>query len=244
MSTVSVVVPRYNNAHHIARTMDSILRQTFPDFEVVVSDHSSTDGTWELLQPYCDDPRVRAYSAADGAVEPRQLGRREPPGARALPQAGVWGRPHLPECLSEQVEAWSLTRTRAGRVPARHRGRRRPTHRPLSRAARPAREGSGPGRREAYRPGRHQRLRRAGLRSHGPAGAGRQWVVGCSRSLPHRPGHRIPGRIARVDLRVAPVTRRVPDQRPAVESRPGPHARPARRSLPPPRGRGESWAAL
>lgn len=56
---VSVVVPVYNNAPFIAETMSSILAQTFTDFEVVVSDHGSTDGTWELLQAYGQDARVR-----------------------------------------------------------------------------------------------------------------------------------------------------------------------------------------
>ncbi|KRF45991.1 glycosyl transferase [Terrabacter sp. Soil811] len=56
---VSVVVPTYNNAAFVRETMRSILSQTFEDFELIVSDHSSTDGTWEALQPFAVDPRVR-----------------------------------------------------------------------------------------------------------------------------------------------------------------------------------------
>ncbi|MGO4604099.1 glycosyltransferase family 2 protein [Terrabacter sp. 2YAF2] len=56
--TVSVVVPTYNSAAFVRATMSSILNQTFSDFELIVSDHSSTDGTWEILQPYAADPRV------------------------------------------------------------------------------------------------------------------------------------------------------------------------------------------
>ena len=55
---VSVVVPTYNNAAFVRDTMRSILSQTFADFELIVSDHSSTDGTWELLHPFASDPRV------------------------------------------------------------------------------------------------------------------------------------------------------------------------------------------
>ena len=47
---VSVVVPSYNNASFIEATMDSILGQTFEDFELVVADHSSSDGTWSRRQ--------------------------------------------------------------------------------------------------------------------------------------------------------------------------------------------------
>ena len=71
MSTVSVVVPSFNNADHIERTMDSILAQTYRDIEVIVSDHSSSDGTWELLQPYADDPRVRLFQTTTGGGAPR-----------------------------------------------------------------------------------------------------------------------------------------------------------------------------
>ncbi len=56
---VSVVVPSYNNAAFIAETMRSILGQTFDDFELIVSDHSSNDGTWEILQRFVHDPRVK-----------------------------------------------------------------------------------------------------------------------------------------------------------------------------------------
>lgn len=63
---VSVVVPAYASARFVAATMDSILAQTFTDFELVVSDHSSTDGTWEILQGYTDDPRVRLLQLPTG----------------------------------------------------------------------------------------------------------------------------------------------------------------------------------
>ncbi len=55
---VSIVIPAYNNADFLAQTIDSVLSQTHQDFELIVADHSSSDGTWEVMQKYADDPRV------------------------------------------------------------------------------------------------------------------------------------------------------------------------------------------
>ncbi|MGH3264246.1 MAG: glycosyltransferase family 2 protein, partial [Trebonia sp.] len=62
--------PSYNSVAFIDATMRSILAQTFTDFELVVSDHSSTDGTWEALQCYTADPRVRVSRLASGGWAP------------------------------------------------------------------------------------------------------------------------------------------------------------------------------
>ena len=67
---VSVVVPAYNSVAFIDATMRSILGQTFTDFELVVSDHSSTDGTWEALQEFTADPRVRLSRLTSGGGAP------------------------------------------------------------------------------------------------------------------------------------------------------------------------------
>ena len=67
---VSVVVPAFQNAPFIRATVASVLAQTYPDFELVIADHGSSDGTWEILQELAADPRVRLLrtSAGGGAV--------------------------------------------------------------------------------------------------------------------------------------------------------------------------------
>ena len=67
---VSVVVPSFNNVDFIAETIRSILAQTFTEFELVISDHSSTDGTWEVVKKFADDPRVRLFRAPAGGGAP------------------------------------------------------------------------------------------------------------------------------------------------------------------------------
>ena len=65
-SRVSVVVPAYNNATTIERTIDSILAQTHPDLEVIVADHASKDDTWQVIQRYATDPRVTLLQTEAG----------------------------------------------------------------------------------------------------------------------------------------------------------------------------------
>ena len=59
-SRVSVCLLTYNHEDLIAAVLESILTQTYPDFELIVSDDCSTDATWELIQSIGrKDPRVR-----------------------------------------------------------------------------------------------------------------------------------------------------------------------------------------
>ena len=50
--TVSVVVPTYNRAELLPRALDSIIGQTFSDWEIVLVDDGSIDGTSELAATY------------------------------------------------------------------------------------------------------------------------------------------------------------------------------------------------
>ena len=51
---VSVCIPAYNAEKTISATLDSILKQDYPNFEVIVSDNQSTDNTRRIVQAYAD----------------------------------------------------------------------------------------------------------------------------------------------------------------------------------------------
>src|SRR3954452_11728872 len=57
--TLSVTVLNYNYGAYLPACLDSILGQTFRDFELIVIDDCSTDNSVEVIQPYLADPRVR-----------------------------------------------------------------------------------------------------------------------------------------------------------------------------------------
>ncbi|MBK7562739.1 MAG: glycosyltransferase family 2 protein [Chitinophagaceae bacterium] len=57
----SVIIPTYNRAGLISKTIDSVLQQSFQDFEIVIVDNKSTDNTAEVLQPYLQDERIRFH---------------------------------------------------------------------------------------------------------------------------------------------------------------------------------------
>ena len=60
MPKISVVMPAYNAENYIAEAIDSILNQTFTDFEFIIIDDCSSDRTAEIVKS-CTDPRIRFY---------------------------------------------------------------------------------------------------------------------------------------------------------------------------------------
>ena len=65
---VSVVMATYNYGHFIGEAIESVLQQTFADFELVIVDDGSTDNTAEVVQPYLRDARVRLVRQGNAGV--------------------------------------------------------------------------------------------------------------------------------------------------------------------------------
>ena len=69
MPSVSVVLTSFNHGRYIREAIESVLNQTFQDFELIVWDDASVDDSWEIIRSY-NDSRLRAYRSPEnkGAV--------------------------------------------------------------------------------------------------------------------------------------------------------------------------------
>lgn len=66
---ITVIIPVYNGAEYVGETIESALRQTYRNLEVIVVDDGSTDATLSVLQSYAhQDERVRVISQPNSGV--------------------------------------------------------------------------------------------------------------------------------------------------------------------------------
>ncbi len=118
MSKVSVVIPAYNSMKYLPTTLESVLNQTFIDFEVLVINDGSSDGTVEWASKLTD-PRVKLISQANqGLPGARNTGIAHSQGEYIafLDADDLWEPTKLEKqvrCLDEQPEVgvvytWSL----------------------------------------------------------------------------------------------------------------------------------------
>ena len=67
LAEISVIVPTYNNVNAIQRTIASVVAQTFSDWELIVINDGSTDGTADCVRMIGDD-RIRLFSFDNAGV--------------------------------------------------------------------------------------------------------------------------------------------------------------------------------
>lgn len=73
MPMISVIIPTFNYAEFISDAIDSVLAQTFKDFEIIVVDDGSTDNTKDILNKYSDNIKYY-YQDNKGPASARNLG--------------------------------------------------------------------------------------------------------------------------------------------------------------------------
>jgi glycosyltransferase involved in cell wall biosynthesis len=69
MAEVSVIMPAYNLAPYIEAAMDSVRAQTYQDWELLIVDDGSTDGTGSIVETYAArEPRVRLFRQSNAGI--------------------------------------------------------------------------------------------------------------------------------------------------------------------------------
>jgi glycosyltransferase involved in cell wall biosynthesis len=102
MPKISVVVPLYNKASYIGRCLDSILIQSFSDFEVIVVNDGSTDGSETVVERF-RDARVRIVSqdnAGPGSARNHGVRLAQSPLVAFLDGDDAWNEDYLKESVA------------------------------------------------------------------------------------------------------------------------------------------------
>jgi glycosyltransferase involved in cell wall biosynthesis len=101
MPAVSVIIATYNQAYYLRRALESLFKQTYCDFEVVIIDDGSTDNTKEIIKPFSRKVRY-IYQENKGRGAARQRGTDESRGEYVafLDSDDEW----FPEKLEKQMD--------------------------------------------------------------------------------------------------------------------------------------------
>ena len=101
---VSVIMPAYNTAAYIADSIQSVLAQTYANWELIIVDDCSTDNTDETVKPFLTDKRIKYLKNAknSGAAVTRNRALREAKGPwiAFLDSDDLW----LPQKLEKQLK--------------------------------------------------------------------------------------------------------------------------------------------
>ena len=111
MPLFSIIVPVYNTSAYLVECLDSILGQSFHDFEVICIDDGSTDGSLQILKHYAvTDNRIKLVSVPNGGVSAaRNLGMSLAQGDYLMfVDSDDWILPGALELLSKEVDGFDL----------------------------------------------------------------------------------------------------------------------------------------
>jgi len=100
---VSVIIPSYNGERFVGEAIESVLNQTYQNFEIILVDDGSTDGSKSVIKPFLKDARIRLieHEQNKGIPFARNTGIKHSNGRYIafLDQDDLW----LPEKLEKQI---------------------------------------------------------------------------------------------------------------------------------------------
>lgn len=104
---VSIITPTYNSEKYIKQTIESVLSQTYQNWELIIIDDCSIDKTLEIVRQYQDDRiKIIPLKANVGAAEARNIGLREAKGKYIafLDSDDLWKNEKLEKQLKFMIE--------------------------------------------------------------------------------------------------------------------------------------------
>lgn len=107
MPAISIIVPIYNMEHLMRRCIDSLLAQTFTDYELLLIDDGSKDGSWSICQEYArKDARIGIYHKENGGLsDARNYGLSKATGKYTIfADPDDWVSPEGLDCLYATAE--------------------------------------------------------------------------------------------------------------------------------------------
>ena len=101
---ISIVIPTYNHAKFISKALESVIDQTYKNWEAIIIDNNSTDDTDKVINQY-DDPRIKYLKINNNGViaKSRNLGIKEAKGEwiAFLDSDDWWTKDKLEVCFSK-----------------------------------------------------------------------------------------------------------------------------------------------
>jgi len=103
--TFSVIIPTYNREGFLKKALDSVLKQTFKDFELIVIDDGSTDRTKELIGLFKDERLLYYYQDNHGVAHARNRGLEKAKGEYiAFLDSDDWWKENKLERFNEAIQ--------------------------------------------------------------------------------------------------------------------------------------------
>lgn len=116
MEKISIILPTYNRAHLLKRAINSVLNQTFKNWELLIIDDGSTDNTKNIINDFSNDNRIKYFykENSGGPAGPRNMGINEATGEYIafLDSDDEW----LSEKLEKQLSLFNNTNFNIGFV--------------------------------------------------------------------------------------------------------------------------------